>query len=761
MKRVAYKKSILVLALSALLFLVLGLFGFGWNTNKTVSAAQNDYVMLDANQLSFDVKPVPTAYKDTANFLNAGKDNYIIQTQVSKANPSVKLIASGYSDPIYGGDNDAQRIEIRLMFNRWPDSGYGGFSTDATYVALKIYSADDTNFENPLGSAVEYGYGGDFEHPTLTPEQYGANFVRIFQIDPASVCNVMGKLQSVVLRVESDATSWLSTVMVDYVKIVFAQNSVLSAGEAIVGENPNNLTDENVTWTQAKGYADTYIDAFNYGGFYAYVDNPALVELKKEIFPEAECITDENGVETLLLKNVVFALNVGKLNPDGYQQFMMDILLTDKNANGNHTLYLYGGKTQKFVDENGNPIGYAATVTVENNEQGYHNKFIVEQEDIQSLTDEEGMISTLYVLYHGNTLDTETEMVGLRNCSQIWMNKIQMLKAGEVETPTVGVKYDSYNLSQLFPVGQSVDILNKASANGEVVSVAALANKTVGELSFTANIENGENLAFLFNAKGGKQINEYMDGGILFSLSNEAVEISAWKSGAQAKAVSVADTNVFNGEKQVKIQCIPYYMNSLEAGFYCAVFVDETKILDGYFSNDELSLGKAFHLCYTAQDKDFSVTIGAGETEAVISAKDLMNVQIRAEKIIYSLDKTDVPLSLYWYNTGFDQLSEVECEGEIAWVNQEVKRVQFIENGEVKIKFSVTNAFGTFESEVLALVCEDVATVQNEKIVENIYEKGWFVALHFLPIVALGAVCGILAIKKAKSAKKGEEVSKK
>mgnify|MGYP003298789146 CR=1 FL=1 len=166
-------------------------------------------------------------------------------------------------------------------------------------------------------------------------------------------------------------------------------------------------------------------------------------------------------------------------------------------------------------------------------------------------------------------------------------------------------------------------------------------------------------------------------------------------------------------------------------------------------------------MCYTAQDKDFSVTIGVGETEDVISAKDLMNVQIRAEKIIYSLDKTDVPLSLYWYNTGFDQLSEVECEGEIAWVNQEVKRVQFTKNGEVKIKFSVTNAFGTFESEVLTLVCEDVATVQNEKIVENVYENGWFIALHFLPIVALGAVFGFFAIKKAKSAKKSEKGSKK
>ena len=77
----------------------------------------------------------------------------------------------------------------------------------------------------------------------------------------------------------------------------------------------------------------------------------------------------------------------------------------------------------------------------------------------------------------------------------------------------------------------------------------------------------------------------------------------------------------------------------------------------------------------------------------------------------------------------------------------------------MKVKFSVTNAFGTFESATLSLICEDVVTVQNEKVFVNIYDNGWFIALHFLPIVIFGAVWGILAIKKAKSAKESEEVS--
>lgn len=742
MKRVAYHKSILVFALTALLFLAGALLGLGVNTTQRAIAAQSDYV-LDANRLSFEGR-IDTAKKDTDNLLNAGKDNYTIQTHVDHTKPSAKLIASGYADQIYGGNNDALRIEIRLMFNRWPDLGYGGFSSDATYISFGIYSSADTAFENPIATSTQYGTIG--------------NFVRTFQLSPESVCNYRGKLQDFVLRVDSDATSWASAIIVDYVKIVFEQKDILLAGEAVVGANPENVADENVVWTEAEGYSATYIDHANYGGFYAYVDNPALVELRKEKFPDAECVAAADGTETLFLKNVVFPLNVGKINPDGYEQFMMDILLTDKNAQGDHTLYLYGGKTENFVDANGNPVGYAAKVTIASYEQGFHNKFILEQEDMKALAGADGMISTIYVLYHGNTLDTATEKVGLRNGSQIWINKIQFLMADEVETPTIGTEYDSYDLAELFPVGQNVNIVNKAATQGNVVSNAMLVNKSVGELSFSVNLEKGENIAFLLYAKGRKQVNEYADGGILFSLSNEQVEISTHRSGAETKSVSMAATNTFNGEKKVKIECIPYYMNALEAGYYCAVWVDGEKILQDYFSNDELDLGNAFHMCYTAQEKDFSVTVGAVNKESAISAKDLMNVQIRAEKIVYSHDRTDIPLALYWYNTGFDQISEVECVGDDAWVNQETKRVQFTENGEVKLKFSVTNVFGTFESGEMVLACEDVVMTQNEKNGADTSKKGCSSAVNFLPIAAL-ALGGIFAMTKAKFTKKSEELS--
>lgn len=745
MKGVLKKKPVLICALTVLLLLLsfLSLY-LSNNATISVSASQHEFV-LDADQLSFEGK-TETAQKDVNDFLQKGTDNDILQTSLTKANPTVKLNASLYGDKIYGGENDAVRIEVRLLFNRWPDRGYGGFSEDATFVALEVYNSADVGFENPLITMDEYGAG----------KNYGANYVRTFQLLPQQICNNRGKLQNIVLRAKSDASSWTSTIIVDYVKIVFNTNGIFEAGDCVVGRNPENISDDNVLWTEAKGNGTAYIDGANYGGQLGYVDNPAVVDLREERFPDVECVTESDGTETLLLKNAVFALNVGNIVAENYKQFLMDILLSDKRVKGGHTLYLYGSCPDNFVDEKGNPVGYVSKVSVESYEQGFHNKFALEAEELQKLAGDDGIISNIYVLYHGNTLDTTEETVGLRNGSQIWINKIQFLSESEIETPIVRVVEGKYDISDVFPIGEGVRIENKAVAKpGDIVSNATLENKKVEELSFQLTMESGDNIAFLFNAKERKQCNEYADGGILFSLSDSKIEISAHMEGAKTKAFAMTPEFTFSNKTAVKLVCIPYYLNSVEGGYYCAIFVGDKKLVDGYFGNDDLALGNAFHLCYQVKDNDFSVSIASSKTEGITSAKDLMNVKIKTEKIHYSLDKTDIPLALSWYDTGFDAMSEVKCDGGIASINQDTNRIQFNENGEAKVVFSITNAFGTFESNELSIVCEDVID-EVEPMPETVrfYERAWFITLYFLPFVGFGVVGVILIIKKVKMAKK-------
>ncbi|MBE7080609.1 MAG: hypothetical protein E7371_05160 [Clostridiales bacterium] len=751
MRILSNKKCKLIRALTAVFALALSIGAVSVNLETTASAStdKNEYVM-DATQVSF-VDKGGEAVKDENDFFGVGhKNNYVIQTALTHDAPSVKVQASGYGDVIYGGDNDIARVEVKLLFNRWPDS----VPDDASYMKLSVYNSADIYFENPIASAEEFGTG---EYVNSPFSGFG-NFIRIFQLEPEDVCNNRGKLRDFVLRAECDGDYWNSALIIDYVKVVFEADGLYKAGECLTNENPENITDTQVVWTKGKGFGDTYIDLANYGGFFSYVDNPMLVELTKDNFPTAQCVTEADGTETLLLKNAVFALNVGDLSADDYQQFTMDILLNDKRAKGGHTLYLYGSKPGKFLDENGAPVGYAAKVLVESYEQGFHNKFLLEKEDISKLADKNGNISYIYVLYQGNTLDTAEETVGLRNGSQIWINKVQFLKEGDVETPTVATEYDKYDVSDIFPVGESVSLNNKAGASvDDIISIATLQNKRVGELSLDLTMENGENIAFLFNAKTYTAINEYKNGGVLFYLSNDKIEISARVDGEVTKSVSATSSSAFDSKKTVKLSCIPYYLNDVESGLYCAVTVDGQLLLSDYFRSDCLNLGDTFHLSYQAKDKDFSVNIASAKTEGVISAKDLMKVEIKAETLRYSLDKTDIPLVLAWYNTGCDEVSKVNCSGDVAMVNQDVRRVQFTENGEVKVSFSVTNAFGTFTSNELSVKCKDVlADTEN---LEQAPKKGCAASIIVLSSVGVvGMACGTFFLVKKNKASKKEEV---
>ena len=743
MKRVLNKKSVILYVLTAVLVLSLSLFALSVNKTKMVSANENkNYYLMDADQLSFDGQTT-TAKADDNNLFGTGIDNNILQTTLTKANPSIKVIASGYGEQIYGGDNDITKVEVKLLYNRWGDYGYGGFSEDATYAALRIYNSADTKFENPIASVEDFDTMG--------------NFIRTLQLSPEQVCNNRGKLQSFVLRVESDASSWASALIIDYVKVVFEGSGITEAGYCTTSKNPENITDANVVWTEAKNYCDTYIDFNNYGGFYSYVDNPAMVELRAERFPNVACVAEADGTETLLLKNAVFALNVGNLSVDGYQQFVMDILLADKRALGGHTLYLYGSNPDRFVDADGEPVGYVAKVSVENNEQGFHNQFILEGEDVRKLAGEDGIVSNIYVLYHGNTLDTAQETVGLRNGSQIWINKVQFLAESQVEEPIVVNQYDKYDISDIFPVGESVSVNNKAvGTSGDIVANALLTNQKVDELSFTLSMESTANVAFLFNAKGREQINEYSNGGILFYLSNSEITISANMGGEATKSISAAYQKGFD-KKLVKIECIPYTLTTVEAGFYCSVWVGGEKVLGDYFRNDCLALGDNFMLCYEAKDSDFSINLGSSKTENITSGQDLMKVNIKAETLKHSFDKTDIPLALSWFYTGFDEISEITCDGTVATINQDSRHLQFNVNGEVTVYFSITNAFGTFKSNALTVVCEDVVEMPQIAEPQPVVEESCSSTVDMLPMALMGIVFVVFfVVKNTKWAKDGE-----
>ena len=156
MKRLLTKKTVFIYVLTALLLLSLSFFALGIGATEKAYAI-ND-VLLDAGGLQFEGTTSAILKVDEFNYFESGTDNWILETQVNKASPSVKVVAGGYPDRIYGGNNDAVRVEIRLLFNRHSIL----VSEDATFVALKVYNSDDTAFENPIASAESYENNKNF-----------------------------------------------------------------------------------------------------------------------------------------------------------------------------------------------------------------------------------------------------------------------------------------------------------------------------------------------------------------------------------------------------------------------------------------------------------------------------------------------------------------------------------------------------------------------------------------------------------------------
>ena len=64
-------------------------------------------------------------------------------------------------------------------------------------------------------------------------------------------------------------------------------------------------------------------------------------------------------------------------------------------------LKIKNGKEETYEEKD--DLGYVSKVSVESYEQGFHNRFALEAEELQKLAGDDGIISNIYVLYHGNT----------------------------------------------------------------------------------------------------------------------------------------------------------------------------------------------------------------------------------------------------------------------------------------------------------------------------------------------------------------------
>ena len=73
----------------------------------------------------------------------------------------------------------------------------------------------------------------------------------------------------------------------------------------------------------------------------------------------------------------------------------------------------------------------------------------------------------------------------------------------------------------------------------------------------------------------------------------------------------------------------------------------------------------------------------------------------KGETGVLQADKERVSLQQKYYSIGAESISELNMKGDAAKLNQENLRLEFQKEGTVELQYSVTNIFGTFESNVL------------------------------------------------------------
>ena len=581
-------------------------------------------------------------------------------------------------------------IEIYLLLGNWGVTG-------STYTKVTAYAAADTEHELQAGTMQ-----CDAE----------SNKDGILRIDPYKVADKDGNVQTIRLQIYSDTeqTAGQINLFLNYLRVLPADTGAvksvtLQTGKYIAPKNPANLNDENVTWLALNCSEEAYE---NYGK-----ENHAYQHYDTRSFPKAEVYdaTINEGATCIRAKNGVFALDLGRVKASDYGQMSMDFQFTDWEG-GIHNFYLYGSSAEKFIGESGQPEGYVAKLTTKAAATKY--EFKLDKNDLAKLADKNGNIGYIYILWGGNILDTQSQIVGCYNGTNVFMSEINLLIPEDVPKPVLPETINKSDISSVFPVGEKSVLNFKTSAGttGSAVSVAATGTGQTDEISFRIKPVTQEySFGFVLRASDRGMTNVWQNSGVVFWFSHDNVLMGAYRNNAAENAgfeqISAKDfpLDAFGKEKytDVKITAVPYFVDGIESGVYAAITVNGNLFVESYYAAEKITTGLDCHLFWQDLGKDVSVELASAD-ENFTKAEDLMAVALsntKGETGALQAEKERVSLQQKYYSIGAESISELNMKGDAAKLNQENLRLEFQKEGTVELQYSVTNIFGTFESNVL------------------------------------------------------------
>lgn len=299
---------------------------------------------------------------------------------------------------------------------------------------------------------------------------------------------------------------------------------------------------------------------------------------------------------------------------------------------------------------------------------------------------------------------------GVNKTVQLAFDYVEFCLVGSEPEPVVAGEYIEKDISEVMPIGAGKEfklVSSEEKLNNAFVS-ASLKAAAYDKLNFVLTpTYNGKFSAYiLMKAASDKGVHE--NGGIFFWFTNSSISVGATSEGStnmEEVPVSELPKGSFESGKATKITiaAIPYYIDGVQEGYYCAVYVggSETAVVEIYLENAAIVAGVYTNVCTQDIGNDFTVKL-ASTKETPVSAEEMMNVKLATTSGKTEFKTPRAGLTLSYFEVAGETLGDIVIEGDATY-DKDTKFLTFTKEGTVKVYYTVKNAFGEFKSNELTL----------------------------------------------------------
>lgn len=547
----------------------------------------------------------------------------------------------------YKAENFAN-VEIKLCVGNW---------TEKNDVETYGYALGDTEFASAAGS-VKSGFG---------------NAIATLILDASKLADADGYIGGFVMKKVQTNESAKGQIFADYVTLVLSNKQ-----DGNVDEKPetNLIADFDGENAWIDGRKDK-ITADNNPDLPFFINDGAN-GTTKQTYTEGET---EKGITSYTIK-------LGRK----YKAEFFDYVKIRVGASN------WGSENTVTVSGYGAGEGAKSAGSVK---FGYGNTAKTLKLKAAPLADGDGYISEIVI---------KRTHSGTDKTVQLAFDYVEFCLVGSEHEPVVAGEYIEKDISEVMPIGAGKEfklVSYEKELNNAFVS-ASLKAAAYDKLNFvlTPTYEGKFSAYVLMKAASDKGVHE--NGGIFFWFTNSSISVGAVSEGSanmEEVPVNELPKGLFESGKATKITIasIPYYIDGVQEGYYCAVYVgeSETAVVEIYLENAAIVAGVYTNVCTQDVGNDFTVKL-ASTKETPVSAEEMMNVKLATTSGKTEFKTPRAGLTLSYFKVAGETLGDIVIEGDATY-DKDTKFLTFTKKGTVKVYYTVKNAFGEFKSNELSL----------------------------------------------------------